>query len=213
MLIHDRHTRITHATTGAIIRELTLDPIRCDPVPSGETPVTLARAAAPVGTRQLATVPWWYSAFQPSESGRRCRIGGNLFVGGVGGCPRGCPDERRRFEMAQYLIMFNDGDMPYPRPPEVGTDSKAMLRDAKQAGAWVFGGGLVTHEVVSVVAPDGTVTDGPYPETKEHIGGFAVVEVSAKEEALHWAGRIAAACRAPQQVFELLPPPPEVEAG
>lgn len=115
--------------------------------------------------------------------------------------------------MAQFLIMFNDGDMPYPRPPEMAGDSKAVHRDAKQAGAWVFGGGLVTHEVVSVVAPDGTVTDGPYPETKEHIGGFAVVEVPSKGEALHWAGRIAAACRAPQQVFELLPPPPEVDKG
>ncbi len=113
--------------------------------------------------------------------------------------------------MAQYLIAFNDGEMPYPRPPEVGKDAAAMLRDAKQAGVWVFGGGLETHEVVSVVAPDGTVTDGPYPETKEHLGGFAVVEVPTREAALYWAGRIAAACRAPQQVFELLPPPPEVE--
>jgi hypothetical protein len=115
--------------------------------------------------------------------------------------------------MAQYLIAFNDGDMPYPRPAEVGKDAAAMLRDARQAGVWVFGGGLETHEVVSVVAPDGTVTDGPYPETKEHLGGFAVVEVPTREAALHWAGRIAAACRAPQQVFELLPPPPEVEKG
>lgn len=113
--------------------------------------------------------------------------------------------------MTQYLIAFNDGDMPFPRGPEVDRDAKAMLRDAKQAGVWVFGGGLATHEVVSVVAPDGTVTDGPYPETKEHIGGFAVVEVPSKEAALEWAGRIAAACRAPQQVFELLPPPPPGE--
>jgi hypothetical protein len=86
-----------------------------------------------------------------------------------------------------------------------------VVREAREAGVWVFGAGLEHHDVVSVVATDGTVTDGPYPETKEHLGGFAVVEVPTREAALHWAGRIAAACRAPQQVFELLPPPPELE--
>ena len=58
----------------------------------------------------------------------------------------------------------------------------------------------------SVVATDGTVTDGPYPETKEHLGGFAVVDVPSREEAL-WATKIAAACRSAQEVFELLPDP------
>jgi hypothetical protein len=59
--------------------------------------------------------------------------------------------------------------------------------------------------VVSVVAPDGTVTDGPYPESKEHLGGFAVVDVATRQEALKWAAKIAAACRCAQAVFELLP--------
>lgn len=111
--------------------------------------------------------------------------------------------------MTQYLIAFNDGDMNHPREerPAVAKAAAAMARDAKQAGVWVFSAGLETHEVVSVVAPDGTVTDGPYPETKEHLGGFAIVEVPSKEAAVHWAARIAAACRCPQQVFELLPDP------
>jgi hypothetical protein len=71
---------------------------------------------------------------------------------------------------------------------------------------WVFGAGLEHHEVVSVVDTDGTVTDGPYPETKEHLGGFAVIDVPTRAEALEWAARIAAACRCAQQVFEVLPP-------
>ena len=54
---------------------------------------------------------------------------------------------------------------------------------------------------------DGTVTDGPYPETKEVIGGFAVVDVSSREEALRWAAKIAVACRCAQEVRELLPSP------
>jgi hypothetical protein len=59
----------------------------------------------------------------------------------------------------------------------------------------------------SVVATDGTVTDGPYPETKEVLGGFAVVDVPSREEALEWAAKIAVACRCAQEVRELLPDP------
>ena len=71
---------------------------------------------------------------------------------------------------------------------------------------WVFPAGL-RHQVPGVVATDGTVTDGPYPETKELLVGFAVVDVPSREEALQWAAKIAAACRCAQEVFELLPEP------
>ena len=71
---------------------------------------------------------------------------------------------------------------------------------------WVFGGGLESQRA-SVVATDGTVTDGPYPETKEVLGGFAVVDVPSREEALEWAAKIAVACRCAQEVRELLPDP------
>jgi len=57
------------------------------------------------------------------------------------------------------------------------------------------------------VATDGTVTEGPYLETKEVLGGFAVVDVPSREAALHWAARIAVACRCAQEVRELLPDP------
>lgn len=108
--------------------------------------------------------------------------------------------------MARYLISFPDGAMTFPREelPDVAKAARAVTAEAKDAGAWVFGAGLVT-QVPSVVATDGTVTDGPYPETKEHLGGFAVVDVASRQEALEWAAKIAAACRCAQEVFELLP--------
>jgi len=58
---------------------------------------------------------------------------------------------------------------------------------------------------VSVVATDGTVTDGPSPESKAYIGGFAVVDVPLREEALEWAAKIAVACRCAQEVREFVP--------
>ena len=108
--------------------------------------------------------------------------------------------------MTRYLIAFDDGDMVFPREdlPEVARAVRAVEADGVRAGVWVFAAGL-EHQDPSVVGTDGTVTDGPYPESKEHIGGFAVVEVASREEALKWAGKIAAACRCAQQVFELLP--------
>jgi hypothetical protein len=110
--------------------------------------------------------------------------------------------------MPRYLISFNDGAMNHitrEQLPEVAKAANAVVDEAKQAGAWVFGAGLEHHDVVTVVATDGTITDGPYPESKEHLGGFAVVDVPTREEALKWAAKIAVACRCPQEVFELLP--------
>jgi hypothetical protein len=69
-----------------------------------------------------------------------------------------------------------------------------------------FRGGVKGHEV-SVVATDGMVTDGQHSETKRHIGGFAIVDVPSREEALEWAAKIAVACRCAQEVRELLPDP------
>jgi hypothetical protein len=110
--------------------------------------------------------------------------------------------------MTQYMISFNDGDMVFPAEelPDVARAAQAVVREARSAGVWVFGGGL-EHQDPSVVATDGTVTDGPYPESKEHLGGFAVVDVPTRAEALAWAAKIAVACRCSQEVFELLPDP------
>ena len=72
--------------------------------------------------------------------------------------------------MTRYLISFDDGAMTFPEEdlPDVAEAAHAVVQEAKDAGVWVFGGGLHSHEEVSVVATDGTVTDGPYPEQGVH---------------------------------------------
>ena len=111
--------------------------------------------------------------------------------------------------MTRYLISFDDGAMnhiPDEDFPAVGKAAHAVLQEAVNAGVWVFGAGLESQRA-SVVATDGMVTDGPYPETKEVIGGFSLVDVPSREEALKWAAKIAVACRCAQEVRELLPDP------
>ncbi|RZU52343.1 YCII-related domain-containing protein [Krasilnikovia cinnamomea] len=111
--------------------------------------------------------------------------------------------------MTRYLISFNDGAMdhiPEGDFPDVGKAAHAVVQDAVNAGVFVFGAGL-ERQRASVVATDGMVTDGPYPETKEVIGGFVVVDVTSREEVLTWAARFAGACRCEQEVRELLPDP------
>jgi hypothetical protein len=96
---------------------------------------------------------------------------------------------------------------PEEELPDVAEAAHAVVQEAMDAGVWVFGGGLHSHEEVSVVATDGTVTDGPYPERKAYIGGFSVVDVRSREEALKWAAKLAVACRCAQDVREFLPDP------
>jgi hypothetical protein len=114
----------------------------------------------------------------------------------------------RESRMPQYLISFDDGTMIIPEGelPDVAKAVQEVVQEARDAGAWVFGGGLESQRA-SIVATDGTVTDGPYPETKEVLGGFAVVDVPTRAEALEWAAKIAVACRCAQEVRELLPDP------
>jgi hypothetical protein len=116
--------------------------------------------------------------------------------------------------MTRYLISFDDGWMDFPEEelPDVAKAAHAVVEEAKDAGVWVFGGGL-ENQRASVVATDGTVTDGPYPETKEVIGGFAVVDVPTREQALEWAAKLAAACRCAQEVRELGFDPPSDRRG
>jgi len=110
--------------------------------------------------------------------------------------------------MTQYLISFDDGAMVIGEGelPDVTKAALEVVQEATAAGVWVFSGGLKSQRA-SIVGTDGTVTDGPYPETKEVLGGFAVVEVPSREEALTWAAKIAVACRCAQEVRELVPDP------
>ncbi|MFF0234313.1 YciI family protein [Micromonospora sp. NPDC005254] len=111
--------------------------------------------------------------------------------------------------MPRYLISFNEGAMdhiPAEDWPDVGKASHAVVEEAVNAGVWVFGAGLERQQA-SIVATDGTVTDGPYPETREVVGGFAVVDVATRGDALAWAAKVAASCRCAQDVRELMPDP------
>ncbi|MCA9858713.1 MAG: hypothetical protein KC438_03285 [Thermomicrobiales bacterium] len=101
----------------------------------------------------------------------------------------------------RFLISFDDGTMIIPEEdlPAVSEASHKVVREAKDAGVWIFGAGLYTQQA-SIVATDGTVTNGPYPETKAVLGGFSIIEVPTREEALDWAAKLAAACRCPQEV-------------
>jgi hypothetical protein len=112
--------------------------------------------------------------------------------------------------MPRYLISFDDGAMdhiPEEEWPAVGAAAHAVIRDARDAGVWVFAGGVQPHDDASpkVVAPDGTVTDGA--EDKAYIAGVTIVDVPSLQEALLWAARIAAACRCAQDVREFMSDP------
>jgi hypothetical protein len=107
--------------------------------------------------------------------------------------------------LKRYLISFDDGAMTFPEEdlPDVSEASRKVVYEAKDAGVWIFGGGLLSQRA-SIAATDGTVTDGPYPETNAVIGGFSIIEVPSREEALEWAARLAVACRCPQEVREIM---------
>jgi hypothetical protein len=111
--------------------------------------------------------------------------------------------------MARYLISFNDGAMahiPADEWPAVGDAAHAVVREAKDAGVWIHGGGLERRRA-SIVGTDGVVVDGPSPETKAVIGGFSIIQVPSRADAIEWAAKIAVACRCAQEVRELMDDP------
>jgi len=107
--------------------------------------------------------------------------------------------------MTRYLISFDDGAMTFPEEdlPDVAKAALSVVKEARDAGAWVLGAG-VERQQATIVATDGRMTAGPYPETKAVLGGFAIVDVPSREEALQWAAKFAAACRCAQEVRELI---------
>ena len=110
--------------------------------------------------------------------------------------------------MPRYLISFDDRAMDHLDGDleEAGEQAHQVLRDAKAAGVWVTGGGLWSQQA-NIVDVDGTRRLGDFPETKAVLGGFSIVEVDTLDDALMWAGRIAAACRCAQEVRVLMDDP------
>ena len=104
--------------------------------------------------------------------------------------------------MTAYLISFPAEAMRVPEKdmPAVSEAAEAVSREAKEAGVLVFAGGLDGAVGPVVVDGDGTVTPGTHPQTERLDGGFTVVDVPSRAEALVWAAKLAAACRCGQEV-------------
>lgn len=105
--------------------------------------------------------------------------------------------------MTKYVISFPSGVMEVPDGEwqQVVEESHQVIRDIKAAGAYVFGGGINEDVPPVAVAADGAVSAPIYPPFD---GGFTIIEVPTRDEALHWAQRIAAACRCPQELREFM---------
>jgi len=99
----------------------------------------------------------------------------------------------------QYLLSIYQPDAPPPpevvaRMDQIMANVDALVREAREAGAWVFNGGLhppSTATVVRLKGGDVLMTDGPYAEGKEHIGGFLIVKAPDLDAALEWGCKLA----------------------
>ena len=108
--------------------------------------------------------------------------------------------------MKQYLLSIYqpDGDIPPAAVLEkISGDVRAVQEDMRAADAWVFSGGLHAPSTATVLDPrsEGVpMTDGPYVEGKEHIGGFTIIKAESLDEALAWGRKVARATTLPVEV-------------
>ena len=112
--------------------------------------------------------------------------------------------------MPEYLLsVWHDGpygdlDVTDPEVQRSLARVGAFTAELEREGAWVFGGaGLRDSSTATVVRSGGgevSMTDGPYAETKEQMGGFWIIEAADFDAALHWAGKASAACERPIDV-------------
>ncbi|MEY9950630.1 YciI family protein [Leifsonia sp. EB34] len=108
--------------------------------------------------------------------------------------------------MSQYLLSVYQPDGPVPEPEvlaAIGEDLDALNTEMRAAGAWVFSNGLLPPQSATVLRPSGSevlVTDGPFAEGKEHLGGFTIVDVPDLDAALEWGRRLAVATTLPIEV-------------
>jgi hypothetical protein len=124
---------------------------------------------------------------------------------------------REETTVPEYLISFNDEWVPDFTAEEIrekGIAGRALIEEMKAAGVFLFSNGGLdgSTALFSVTEQDGApvFTDGPYAETKEHLGGFAVIDVADDAAARYWAGRMTVALKWPQEVhrFPDYPPTP-----
>ena len=105
--------------------------------------------------------------------------------------------------MKQYLLSIYQPDGEAPPPEALATvmrDVNALVEQTKAAGVWVFNGGLHppgTATVVRMNAGEALITDGPFAEGKEHVGGFLILKVQDLDAALDWARKLARALTLP----------------
>ncbi|MGP6203707.1 YciI family protein [Microbacterium sp. F2] len=106
--------------------------------------------------------------------------------------------------MAKFMISFPSSAMVVPDDEweAVGEAAHAVIRDAKAAGVYVFGGGINESVAPVTVDGEGVVTESTYPSTGDMFGGYTIIEVPTAAEAYEWAAKIAVACRCPQEVRE-----------
>jgi hypothetical protein len=100
--------------------------------------------------------------------------------------------------MTRYLISFATDamdHMPEEEGPDVANAAHAVVQEAKDAGVFVFAGGMDEDVDPVLVAGDGKVTAGTHP-----VGGITILDVPSRDAALEWATKIATACRCPQEV-------------
>lgn len=106
--------------------------------------------------------------------------------------------------MTKYLISFPSAAMVVPEEDweAVVRDSHAVIEEAKVAGVYVFGGGIDESVSPALVSADGTCREGGYPWAPPLDGGFTVLELASRAEAVAWAARLAKACRCDQELRE-----------
>lgn len=104
--------------------------------------------------------------------------------------------------MAKYLISFPSAAMVVPdgEMGAVGLDACAVIDEAKAAGVCVFAGGIDVDVPPILVSADGAVAMGGYPWAPALDGGFAVLELPSRDDAMAWAARMAKACRCAQEL-------------
>lgn len=107
--------------------------------------------------------------------------------------------------MTKYLISFPSAAMQLSEEEfvQAGIDSRAVIEEAKAAGVYVFGGGIDEQVAPVLVTADGDVGDDIHPGS--HLtGGFTVLELPTRDDAVEWARRIAAGCHTPQELREFM---------